>query len=219
EIAQMSVIPFADRSLERNGRLRNPAGLPHSFDAQVHPPGQLFRSGLAAELLYELASAFSKLIDDLDHVNRHTDGACLVRDGARDGLANPPSSVRGELVPAAPVEPFGALYEPEVAFLDQVEKLQTGMGVFLGDRNDKAKVGLGQFILCLVRLRLTTLDERESAFETTQSNFARLFDLLQHGAAHTPSFASLGGDTADGSVHAALEAACVTLHGMQVLDS
>src|SRR5437879_9312516 len=90
-------------------------------------------------------------------------------DGACDGLANPPGGVGGELVAAAPVEPVGAFHEPEIAFLDQVEKLQAMMGVFLGDGDDQAKVGFGQFYFCLLRLRLTPLDEREGAFDAGQS--------------------------------------------------
>src|SRR5260370_25672102 len=87
EIAQMSVFLFADRSLERNRRLRDLASLAHSFDAHVQPLGQLFRGGLAAKFLHESAYAPSELVDDLDHVNWTTAGARLVGDGACDGLA------------------------------------------------------------------------------------------------------------------------------------
>jgi hypothetical protein len=180
EIAQVSVFLFADRSLEGNRRLRDLASPAHFFDAHVHPLGQLLRSGLAAKLLHKSAEAPSELVDDLDHVNGNTDGARLVGDGACDGLANPPGGVRGELVAAAPVELVGAFHEPEIAFLDQVEKLQAMMGVFLGDGDDQAKVGFGQFFFCLLRLCLTPLDERERVFEAGQSNFA-----LQKGANRT----------------------------------
>src|SRR5713101_2441523 len=93
------------------------------------------------------------------------------------------------------------------------------MGVFLGDGDDKAKVGFGQFYFCLLRLRLTPLDEREGAFKAGQSNFARLFDLFQVGAARAQLFASFGGDIAQGGVYAALEAACFALDGVHSLDS
>src|SRR5437660_6278015 len=214
-------------SVEKVRQARKIAQTPISFetpigeeeDAHVHPLGQLFRGGLAAKFLDESADALSELVDDLDHVNGNTDGARLVGDGACDGLANPPGGVGGELVAAAPVEPVGAFHEPEIAFLDQVEKLQAMMGVFLGDGDDQAKVGFGQFYFCLLRLRLTPLDEREGAFEAGQSNFARLFDLFQVGAARAQLFASFGGDIAQGGVHAALEAACFALDGAQALDS
>src|SRR6516164_5741261 len=143
EITQVRILLFTDGSLEGYGCLSNLAGLAHFFDGHVQPLGQLLRSGLAAKLLDELASALGKLIDDLDHVNGHTDGARLVGDGTRDGLANPPGGIGGKLITAAPVELVGAFHKPEIAFLDQVQKLKAMMGVFLGDRNNEAKVGLG----------------------------------------------------------------------------
>src|SRR5215469_9193417 len=196
EIAQMSVFLFTDGSLEGYGRLSDLAGLANFFDGHVQPLGQLLRSGLAAKLLHELASALGKLIDDLDHVNGHTDRARLVSDGARDGLANPPGGVGGELVTASPVELVGAFHESEITFLDQIEKLQAVMGVFLGDRNNEAKVGFSQFFLGLDGLRFTSLDEGEGAFEAGQPNLARFFDLLQLGAARAQLLTSFGGDIA-----------------------
>src|SRR5215469_10423107 len=147
EITQVSVFLFTDRSLEGYGCLSDLARLAHFFDGHVQPLGQLLRSGLAAKLLHELASALGKLIDNLDHVNGHPDGARLVGDGASDGLANPPGGVGGELITAAPVELVGAFHEPEITFLDQIEKLQPMMGVFLGYGDHQSKVGFGQFFL------------------------------------------------------------------------
>src|SRR5215468_1600363 len=219
EITQVRVLLFTDGSLEGYGCLSNLARLAHFFDGHVQPLGQLLRSGLAAKLLNELASALSKLVDDLDHVNGHTDGARLVRDGARDGLANPPGGVGGELVAAAPVELVGASHESEIALLDQVQKLKAMLGVFLGDGDDQAKVGLGQFISCPLCLRLSPLNKREGTFKAVQSNFARLFDLSQLGAAQAQFFASFSGDIAQGGVPAALQAACFALDGVQALNS
>jgi len=51
------------------------------------------------QLLDELARGPDELVDRLDHVHRDADGARLVGDGARDGLADPPRRVRRELVP------------------------------------------------------------------------------------------------------------------------
>src|SRR5437879_5027724 len=60
---------------------------------------------------------------------------------------------------------------------------QAMMGFVLGRGGDPAEVCFGQFHFCLPRLRLPPLDEREGAFEAGQSDFARLFDLFQVGAA------------------------------------
>src|SRR5215469_4637285 len=114
EIAQVSVFLLADGSLERYRCLGDLARLAHFFDGHVQPLGQLLRSGLTAKLLHELAGAPCELIDDFDHVDRHSDSARLIGDGARDGLANPPGSVGRELVTAAPVELVSAFHEPEI---------------------------------------------------------------------------------------------------------
>src|SRR6185437_11476193 len=98
----MRIFLFTDRRLEGYGCLRDLASLADFLNGHVQPLGQFLRSGLAAKLLHELASTLGNLIDDLDHVNGHTDGARLVGDGARDGLANPPGGVGGELVTSSP---------------------------------------------------------------------------------------------------------------------
>src|SRR5215475_8142631 len=119
EITEVRVLLFPDRSLKRNRCLRDFARLAHFCDGYFQSLGQLLRSRLAAKLLHELTSALRKLIDGFDHVNGYTDGACLVGDGARDGLTNPPGRISRELVAAAPIELIGAFHEPDIAFLDQ----------------------------------------------------------------------------------------------------
>ena len=54
-------------------------------------------------------------------VRRHPDRRRLVRDRPLTGLADPPGRVRGELVPAPPVELLDGAVQPDRAFLDQVE--------------------------------------------------------------------------------------------------
>ena len=76
----------------------------------------------------------------------------LVGNGASDGLTNPPGGVGGEFVAAAPVEFIHAAHQTDVAFLNQIEEMHAAIGVFLGDGNDQAKIGLGQFLLGLLRL-------------------------------------------------------------------
>ena len=93
-----------------------------------------------------------QLVDGLDHVHRDADGARLVGDGAGDGLADPPGGVGGKLVAAAVFEFLDRLHQAHVAFLDQVEEGEAAVGVFLGDGNDEAQVGLDHFGLGLQRL-------------------------------------------------------------------
>ena len=114
-------------------------------------------SDVAAQLLDERARRADQLVDRLDHVDRDADGPRLVCNRARDGLADPPRRVRRELVAAAVLELVDGLHEADVALLDQVQELQTAVGVLLGDRDDEAQVGLHHLFLGLPRLALAFL--------------------------------------------------------------
>ncbi|CGX68838.1 Uncharacterised protein [Salmonella enterica subsp. enterica serovar Typhi] len=73
-------------------------------------------------------------------MHRNTDGARLVGDRAGDRLTNPPGSVGGELVTTTVFELIYRFHQTDVAFLNQIEELQTSVGVFLGDRNNQTQV-------------------------------------------------------------------------------
>src|SRR5579859_6618274 len=147
EVAQVRIFFFADGRLQRDGLLRDLENFPDFCDRDVHALGDLFRSWLAAELLHQLPRGADQLVDGLDHVHRNADGAGLIGDGARDGLADPPRGVRRELVAAAILEFVHSLHQADIAFLDQVEELQAAVGIFFGDRDDKAQVSFNQLAL------------------------------------------------------------------------
>ena len=105
---------------------------------------------LTTVFLNELLLNTHQFVDGLDHVDRDTNGACLVSNRTGDGLADPPGSVGGKLVTAAVFKFFYSLHEAHVAFLNKVEEGEATVGVFLGDRDDEAQVGFNHFCLCLV---------------------------------------------------------------------
>jgi len=82
-----------------------------------------------------------QFVDLVAHVDGDADGASLVGDGARHGLADPPRGVGGEFVAAAVVEFLGGADQADVAFLDQVEERDAASHVFFGDGDDEARVG------------------------------------------------------------------------------
>src|SRR5205085_6405071 len=141
KVTEVGFFLFADWRLKGDGSLSNFAGAADFLDGDVHAHGQLFRGRLAAKFLNELPRAAGELVNDLDHVNGNADGARLVSNRASDGLTNPPGSVGGKFVAAAPIELVGTFHQAEIAFLNEIEELQAMMSIFLGNGDHEAKVG------------------------------------------------------------------------------
>ena len=129
----------------------------------VHCSSAAISSGerLAAELLHQLALDVHDLVELLDHVHRDADGARLVGDRPRHGLADPPGGVGRELVAAPVVELLDRADQPQRALLDQVEERQAAAQVALGDRDDEAQVGLDHLRLGRHVAALDALGQRD----------------------------------------------------------
>ena len=104
----------------------------------------------------------------------NADGAGLVGDRTGDRLADPPGGIGREFIATAIFELIHRLHQADIAFLDQVEELQPAIGVFLGDRNHEAQIGLDHFLLRLGRFLLALLDGLDDAAElrNRQAGFA-----------------------------------------------
>src|SRR5688500_10836053 len=110
----------------------------------AHAPRDLLDVGLAAQLLEQRAADADEPVDRLDHVDRDADRACLVGDGARDRLTDPPRRIRAELEALLVVELLDRSDEADVALLDEVQEAHAATDVLLGDADHQAQVGLGQ---------------------------------------------------------------------------
>ncbi len=141
--------------------------------------GDLFRGWLAAQLLHQLTRGANELVDGLDHVHRNTDRAGLIGDGAGDGLANPPGGIGRELVTATVFEFIDRLHQADVAFLNQVEELQTAVGVLLRDRNDQAQVSFDQLALGLLGVHVALDHLALGALEFGDRDAGFLLQLFQ----------------------------------------
>src|SRR5262249_5019544 len=93
EIAQMRIFFFANGGLKRDRLLRNLQHLTHLRDRDIHALGDLLGSWFASEFLHKLARGANQLVNSLDHVDRNTDGAGLVGNSTRNGLADPPGGI------------------------------------------------------------------------------------------------------------------------------
>src|SRR6266540_1003680 len=181
EIAQVAVLLLADGGLERNGLLGDLEDLADLVNGHFHLHRDLFRRGLPAELLDELAGGPDELVDGLDHVDGDADGAGLVGDGSCDRLTDPPGRVGRELVAAPVLELVDGLHQADIAFLDQVEELQSPVRVLFGDGDDEAKVGLDHLLLGARRLGLARLDDLDDLLELLGAGigaFLGALDLL-----------------------------------------
>src|SRR5215467_8339812 len=165
----MGVLLFADRRFERKRLLGDLQRLAYLFERHLELLGKLLRRRLAAYLVEHLPSRTHDLVDQLNHVNGHTNGARLILKRAADRLPNPPGSVGRELEAASIFELVDRLHQADVAFLDQVEELKAAVDVLLCDCDDEAQVCLYHFLLGLERLAL--------AFLHRVHNLAELADL------------------------------------------
>ena len=136
----------------------------------------LERRGLTAEPSAQVALDPDDLVELLDHVHRHADGARLVRERARDGLPDPPGGVRRELEALAVVELLRCADEADRALLDEVEERQPLVAVALGDRDDQAQVRLHHLAL---RVHVAALDPLRQLDLLRGGQQLHLADVLQ----------------------------------------
>jgi hypothetical protein len=99
-----------------------------------------------------------------------------------DRLPDPPGGVGREFVAAAIFELIDRLHEADIALLDEVQELKAAIGVFLGDRDDEAEVGLDHLLLGDARLALGLLDLVHDAAEFGQAHAGGLRDLADLAA-------------------------------------
>src|SRR6185437_4507103 len=176
EVAQLGLLLLADRLLEADRELRHALDLAHLVGRHAELGGDLLRPRLAAEPLHQLALDVDDPVELLDHVHRDANGARLIGDRPRHGLADPPRRVRRELVPLAVVELLDGADEAEAALLDQVEKGEAAAQIALRDRDDEAQVGFGHLLL---REHVAALDPLGQADLLVGGEQRDLADLAQ----------------------------------------
>jgi hypothetical protein len=204
EIAQTGIV-FADGSIERKRLTGDLEDLLHLLGLQAELAADFLGLGRAAHLLLEFARGASDLVERLDHVDGQADGAGLIGDGASNGLANPPGGVGGEFVAAAPIEFIDGAHEADVALLNQVEQVESSLGIFLGDGNHQAEVGLREFLFRLQSLSFAQFDASEGAMELGRGGTGALLELLVFLATEAEFAARFGGVLTLGLANAALD--------------
>ena len=147
QITEGRITLLANRLLQGDRHLRHLENVAHFLRRHVNLRGDLLHRRLSTQALHQLTLRVDDLVELLDHVHRNADGARLVRDRSRDGLANPPRRVRRELEALAIVELLDGTDETERPLLDQIKERQAASEVALRDRHDEAQVGLDHLAL------------------------------------------------------------------------
>ncbi len=111
-------------------------------------------------------------------MHRNTDGARLVGNRTGNCLTNPPSGIGRELITTAVFELIDRFHQADVAFLDEIQELQTPVGILLGDRNHQAQVSLNHLFLGTASFRLTN---RELAIHLFKVGNRELHHILFEG--------------------------------------
>src|ERR1035441_8051859 len=101
------------------------------LDRNVHAAADFVIGRYAAQFLFKLACGAQELVHALVNVHRNADGAGLVGDGARNGLANPPSGVSRKLVAAPVFKLVGGAHQADIAFLNQIQQVKATVHIFL----------------------------------------------------------------------------------------
>ncbi len=112
-------------------------------------------------------------------MNRNTNCPGLISNRSRNSLANPPRGISRELISAAVLELINSLHQTDVAFLDQIQELQTAVGVFLSNRNHQTKVGFGHFALSFSSLSLTGCHLVVNVLQILQRQCYSILNVLQ----------------------------------------
>src|SRR3990170_667552 len=118
---------------------------------QIHFQSQFFGGRLPPQVLDKPPLDSHEPIDRLYHVDRNTDCARLVGDGAADGLADPPRGVRAELVPFRRVELLHRAQKSNVTLLNQVQEGDAAPHVPFRYADDKSQIRTNERSLGLLR--------------------------------------------------------------------
>src|SRR5208337_870995 len=182
EVAQMRIFFFANRCFEGDRLLCNLQNLADLRHRNVHPLGDFFRRRLASQFLHQLPRSADQLVDGFNHVHGDADRSRLIGDGARDCLPNPPRGISRELIAAAVFELVDRLHQADVAFLNQIEELQSTIGVFLRNRDHQAQVGFDELTFGVLRVHVALDDLALRALELLEQQARFRFEFFEFSA-------------------------------------
>ena len=147
EVTETAFLVVAHGGFQRHRLLHDPHQSADLVRGESHFGGDLIRLRLPSELAVQRTVRADELVPGLDHVHRDADRRRRVDDPASDALPDPPAGIGGEAVPEPVVELLRRAHESHVAFLNQVQELQTAVAVLLREAHHQPQVGLDEDLL------------------------------------------------------------------------
>ena len=80
-------------------------------------------------------------------MDRYSNRSRQIRDRTGDRLPDPPGGVGRELESTTVLKLVDSLHQTNVAFLNQIEEMQSTVGVLLGYRDDQPEIRLNHVLL------------------------------------------------------------------------
>src|SRR6185369_8605972 len=175
----MRIFLFANRRFKGDRFLRDLQDLADFRHGDVHPLGDFFRRWFASQFLYELPRGANQLVDRFDHVDRDTNRTRLIGNRTSNCLPNPPRGISRKLIAAAIFELVHGFHQADISFLNQVEELQSAIGIFFRNRHDQSKVRFNQLPLRLLGVHVALDDLALCALEFQKQHARFLLEFLE----------------------------------------
>lgn len=121
--------------------------------------GELFFRRRAFEFLLEFGDFLFEFVECAKLVGGKPDDARVFGDGLKNGLTDPPDSIRYEFEATSFVETLSSLYEADITFVDKVGEAEALILVLLSHGDHEAEVGFGEAVECGLVAGLDALSE------------------------------------------------------------
>src|SRR5712691_861143 len=119
-------------------------------------------------------------------MDRDTNCLTLLRNGAGDGLANPPTRVRAELKTPMIIELINRTHQTDVPLLNEIQEGQPAVDVLLGNAHDQPQICFDHLFLRLFQALFNGLEAGDEATDLTRIT-KRLCDVWRCGTAAVPA--------------------------------
>ena len=120
-----------------------------------------------------------EFVNCLNHVHWNTNGAGLIGNRSGDRLTDPPGCIGGEFVTATILKLVYCFHQTDIAFLNQIQKLQTTVSVFFGDGDNQTQVSLNHFFLGATGHGFTHGHAAIDIFNLRDVHVGKFFNLCQ----------------------------------------